>query len=221
MIIAHRGASYDVPENTIASFERAWEQGADAIEGDFHLAPDGRIICSHDFDPKRQSGEGLPDLPQVMRTVPAGKEIFIEIKCGPEILPALLRDMDASPLQAGQMRVIAFDPEVVSSMKQQRPAQRCLWLSHIRRNWRRHLVPDPATILSMLRKCDADGIGCQFHPAIDSALIGPILTAGYEFHVWTVDDPILARRLQAEGVRSITTNRPGLLKAAFSDSRNS
>ena len=47
-IIAHRGASYDAPENTLAAFRLAFEQGADGIEGDFHLAADGQVVCSHD-----------------------------------------------------------------------------------------------------------------------------------------------------------------------------
>src|SRR5688500_13124508 len=47
-IVAHRGASHDAPENTLASFRLAWEQGADAIEGDFRLTRDGEIVCIHD-----------------------------------------------------------------------------------------------------------------------------------------------------------------------------
>ena len=38
-IVAHRGASYDAPENTLAAFQLAWERGADAIEGEFHDRP--------------------------------------------------------------------------------------------------------------------------------------------------------------------------------------
>ena len=37
LIIAHRGASFDAPENTLPAFKLAWELGADAIEGDFLL----------------------------------------------------------------------------------------------------------------------------------------------------------------------------------------
>src|SRR5687768_1804033 len=40
IIIAHRGASHDAPENTIAAFKLAFEQGADGIEGDFYLSKD-------------------------------------------------------------------------------------------------------------------------------------------------------------------------------------
>ena len=52
-LVAHRGASHDAPENTLPAFELAWKQGADAIEGDFHLTSDGKIVCIHDFDTKR------------------------------------------------------------------------------------------------------------------------------------------------------------------------
>ncbi|MCP3692789.1 MAG: glycerophosphodiester phosphodiesterase, partial [Planctomycetaceae bacterium] len=41
LIVAHRGASYDAPENTLAAFNLAWKQGADGIEGDFFLSQDG------------------------------------------------------------------------------------------------------------------------------------------------------------------------------------
>ena len=55
-IVAHRGASHVAPENTIAAFRQAWREGADAIEGDFHLTKDGNIVCIHDADTKRTAG---------------------------------------------------------------------------------------------------------------------------------------------------------------------
>jgi len=53
LIVAHRGASADAPENTLAAFQEAWRQGADAIEGDFWLTKDGRIVTLHDATTKR------------------------------------------------------------------------------------------------------------------------------------------------------------------------
>mgnify|MGYP005855702713 CR=1 FL=1 len=52
-IVAHRGASQEAPQNTIPAFQLAWKQGADAIEGDFHLTKDGNIVCIHDKDIRR------------------------------------------------------------------------------------------------------------------------------------------------------------------------
>ena len=59
LLIAHRGASHEAPENTLAAFRLAWEQGADGIEGDFYLSKDGRIVCIHDKDTKRTAGKNL------------------------------------------------------------------------------------------------------------------------------------------------------------------
>ena len=53
LVIAHRGASSDAPENTIAAFELALEQGADALEMDIHLSKDGHPVVIHDFTLER------------------------------------------------------------------------------------------------------------------------------------------------------------------------
>src|SRR3954470_3141821 len=55
-IIAHRGASYDAPENTVAAIKLAWEQKADASEFDVFLSKDGKIVVIHDKDTKRVAG---------------------------------------------------------------------------------------------------------------------------------------------------------------------
>jgi glycerophosphoryl diester phosphodiesterase len=55
-LYAHRGASAEFPENTLASFERALELGADAIELDVHASSDGHIVVSHDPDGERMCG---------------------------------------------------------------------------------------------------------------------------------------------------------------------
>lgn len=60
LVIAHRGASGEAPENTLAAFQLALEQGCDAIELDIHLSADGQLIVCHDDDIRRTtSGEGL------------------------------------------------------------------------------------------------------------------------------------------------------------------
>ena len=54
LVIAHRGASWDEPENTLPAFRRAIEHGADYVEFDVHPAKDGRLVVVHDRP--RQSG---------------------------------------------------------------------------------------------------------------------------------------------------------------------
>jgi glycerophosphoryl diester phosphodiesterase len=48
LVIAHRGASFELPENTLPAFERAIELGADAIELDVHADTQGRLVVTHD-----------------------------------------------------------------------------------------------------------------------------------------------------------------------------
>src|SRR5688572_19017129 len=55
-IIAHRGASYDAPENTLAAVKLGWEQAKDGVEIDIHLSRDGKIVVIHDSDTKRIAG---------------------------------------------------------------------------------------------------------------------------------------------------------------------
>ena len=58
-IIAHRGASHDAPENTLAAFRLAWEQGADGVEGDYYLTKDGEVVCIHDATTGRTGDRDL------------------------------------------------------------------------------------------------------------------------------------------------------------------
>jgi glycerophosphoryl diester phosphodiesterase len=59
LVYAHRGAAYERPENTISSFERALELGADALETDLHCTSDGHIVASHDATLARMCGVPL------------------------------------------------------------------------------------------------------------------------------------------------------------------
>ena len=124
LIIAHRGASGEAPENTMVAFKLAWELGADGIEGDFHLTRDGHIVAIHDKDTNKVTNgknklivkktslkelQGLdvgswknetyskariPTLEDVIDSLPEGKKFFIEIKCGTEIMKPLINVID-------------------------------------------------------------------------------------------------------------------------------
>ncbi|MBI4952417.1 MAG: glycerophosphodiester phosphodiesterase [Myxococcales bacterium] len=56
ILYAHRGASSELPENTLPAFERALELGADALETDVHMTADGVLVVSHDASGLRQAG---------------------------------------------------------------------------------------------------------------------------------------------------------------------
>ena len=64
LIVAHRGASYDAPENTLAAIHAAWAQGADLVEIDVRLTRDGEVILLHDETLARTAGH--PATPQAL-----------------------------------------------------------------------------------------------------------------------------------------------------------
>ncbi|MFD6424547.1 glycerophosphodiester phosphodiesterase [Streptomyces sp. NPDC060198] len=54
-VVAHRGASDDAPEHTLAAYRKAIEDGADALECDVRLTADGQLVCVHDRRVNRTS----------------------------------------------------------------------------------------------------------------------------------------------------------------------
>ena len=239
-VIAHRGAAHDAPENTLAAFKLAWQQGADGIEGDFHLTREGEIVCIHDADTKRTAGQArkvaeatlaelrqldvgswkgepwrgtrIPTLDEVLATVPEGKQVFIEIKSGPEILPALKQALAGSGLQSGQAVVMSFDARVIVEAKRLLPQLKALWLTDFKANQKTGVRPSAIEILQTLEKIGADGVGCRAHPVVDQAFMQTLRTARKEVHLWTVDDVAMAKRYLQLGADSLTSNRAGWLK---------
>ena len=59
-VVAHRGASAERPEHTLAAYELALKEGADGVECDVRLTRDGHLVCVHDRRVDRTSnGTGL------------------------------------------------------------------------------------------------------------------------------------------------------------------
>lgn len=246
LIVAHRGASAQAPENTLPAFHLAWEKGADAIEGDFFLTRDGRIVCLHDPVTERSNGPKLdvanaaldelraldvgswkgedyrgtpiPTFEEVLATVPEGKRFYIEIKCGPEILPVLEKSLETSTLDRDQFVIISFHPDVIREAKKRFPDIKACWLrgfSDDEKNGFRDPWPE---IRATLRHTRADGFSCAHCRLVDSELIGKVRDLGLEFHVWTVNQVDDAKRLRDLGVDSITTDVPGVLLKALNGS---
>jgi glycerophosphoryl diester phosphodiesterase len=241
LVVAHRGASHDAPENTLPAFNLAWSQGADAIEGDFHLSSDGKILCIHDRNTKRVTGKQLvvkktpladlqsldvgvwkgekwkgttaSSLSDVLACVPKGKRIFLEVKCGPEIVPTMLKDIKASGLADEQVTIIAFDTKVIEHFKKQNPAYQVYWLTSFKNQG--SLNPGTDTILKTLKRINADGVSTKADPRITSDFIRTVKQAGYSYHVWTINEPTDAKHFEKLGVDSITTNRPAYIRSAL------
>ena len=82
--IAHRGYwNAEIPENTVEAIKCAYEYGADWVETDFNLMPDGKMLCFH--DPKTRDRTikppfHVPTLEEVLAVVPKDRHIQCEIK---------------------------------------------------------------------------------------------------------------------------------------------
>ena len=241
MIIGHRGASRHAPENTLAAFRLAWEEGADGIEADFRVSGDGRVVCLHDASTGRTAekdldvassllpelrrldagrwqgpawqGERIPTLAEVLACLLPGKRLFIELKSGPEIVAPLVQELARSGTAPEQLRLLAFSAPLLAELKAQLPGYRACWLTDCRR-WLPGGVwrPSREEILATLRRSGFDGLAIRGRAILDERFVAALRREGYEIHVWTVDAAAAARRFVALGVDSIMTNRPGWLR---------
>lgn len=241
-IVGHRGASYEAPENTLAAIRLAWEQQADAVEFDVWLSRDGQIVLIHDKDTGRTgglkkgvveqtaeelrqldvgtwkaprfAGERIPLLSEALTTIPAGKRVFIEIKCGPEIVPELKRVLTAAGRPAAETALISFQAPVIAACKQALPQYKAYWIVGLKRDKETGAWPHTAeSLIRTAKELRADGLDLQAVELIDRPFGEAVRGAGLELYVWTVNDVPLARAMLAAGVQGITTDRPGWLRA--------
>ncbi|HMJ91262.1 MAG TPA: glycerophosphodiester phosphodiesterase [Candidatus Acidoferrum sp.] len=239
-IIAHRGASFDAPENSLSAMKLAWEQAADAIELDLWLSKDGRLIVFHDADTKRFEqtarkipsltlaeahkldvgawkdakfkGESIPTLSSILATVPKGKRAVLEIKCGPEILPELSREIRNSGRAPEELAIISFKYETLKPSKEEFPQIEHYYLADYKKDAKTGKFPELDPLIERAKAAKFEGLNLQHSWPIDAAFVAKVKAAGLKLFVWTVDDPAIAKRLKDVGVDAITTNRPKFLR---------
>jgi glycerophosphoryl diester phosphodiesterase len=236
-IIAHRGASYLAPENTMASVMLAWEKGVDA-EVDVHLSRDNRILVIHDDTTKRTgridlivketehrqlrkldvgsfkseefAGEQIPFLADIIKTIPPGRKLYVEIKCGKEILPALEKLINESNKKS-QIVIIGFDLQTVTLSKQLIDVP-TYWLKGTEKDKEtEEWIPHNPQLVQIAKNNGLDGLDVHY-AGVTKEFIDAVEAAGQKLYVWTVDDPQEAIRLTRLGVAGITTNRPEWLR---------
>jgi len=232
-IIAHRGASFIAPENTLASAKLAWELKADAVECDIYLTKDNQVVVMHDGNTKRTTGksfkisettsdvlrtldagswkdskyqgEKIPFLEELIATVPFGKKLVIEIKCGMEVFPAL-KEVVSKSGKKDRLIFIAFDWETILAAKKMYPENACYWLSSS--------SADVQAKMSEVAKYGLDGINLS-NKIVDQETVEKAKDLGFGVLSWTIDDPEEVKRLVGLGVVAITTNRPDLIRSSI------
>ncbi|MYB53115.1 MAG: glycerophosphodiester phosphodiesterase [Acidobacteriia bacterium] len=244
-IVAHRGASYDAPENTLPAVELGWEQGADAVEVDIHQTSDGNVVAIHDRDTRRVtgklgvvaemrldqlllldagawkgaqwSGTRIPTLEQVLETVLPGKTLVVEIKCPRDVLPELERVLDASGKRE-QVMLIAFDYDTISEAKQRMPDRPCYWLYGFSESEAAtYAVRSQDDLLERVQRAALDGLDVRHSGPWTAGLADALRKLGKALYVYTVNDAEQARRLRDVGVAGITTDRPAFLRKALAE----
>ncbi len=242
ILIAHRGESYDAPENTLAAINLAWERNADAVEVDVHLSKDGQIVVIHDditftlgrkfkrvkyqtlkelkrlvirsYKRKRCLNEHIPTLEEVLKSVPEEKLLLIEIKCGSEILPELKSMIQKSDLRPNQITLIGFGLNTMTIAKQIFTEHQVYWVRDIKYfEYRKSWSSELDGIIDKAKQANLDGLDLSVSKIIDKTFVNTIKAAGLKLYVWIVNDPMEAKRLIDAGVDGITSDRPQWLRA--------
>jgi glycerophosphoryl diester phosphodiesterase len=226
-IIAHRGASRERPENTVAAFIRAVELGADGIELDVHLSADNVLIVHHDpvlhdgragyehlrpphpaspeirlltageLSAFRVGGQPIPTFEGVLDAVGNKLTVYCELK-GPGTAAPVVTLLNERPVPAA---VHSFDHREVAEARRLAPS-----LSRGVLEASYHVVPTDT-----MASVDARDLW-QAAELIDLAMVDAVHARGGRIIAWTVDDPATITRLAGLGVDGLCTNDVALCR---------
>ena len=210
--IAHRGAKREFPENTLSSFRRAFELGADAVELDVHATRDGIIVVHHDptigrhgpairdltwLELETRVETAVPRLRDVLEAIPASATAYVEIK------PLGIEQMVSETLSSVPVRcaVHSFDHATIVRMREIAPkvARGVLFDGSI------------SALNDVLSRSAARDVWPQWE-LIDQALVNRIHARGCRVIAWTVNEREEAQRLAALGVDGICSDDVRLLE---------
>jgi glycerophosphoryl diester phosphodiesterase len=191
IVIAHRGASWERPENTLPAFERAIELGADYIELDVHADAKGALVVTHD-PPAR--GASYPALEQALELCRGRIGVMVELKT-----PRRYRRHD---VVARTVRLLASDDVLICF--QRAPLEQA-----------RALRPGLRTVqhvgfgVSIRAARDAWAAGFADR-RVTARGLAAARKLGLETLVYTVNEPARMRELAELGAGGIFTDRPDL-----------
>ena len=240
LIISHRGESSEAPENTLSAINLAWESGADGVEIDVHLTKDNQIVVIHNSRTKLISGkrfriksstlenlksldicrtirkkyysERIPTLNEVLLTVPPDKYIFIEIKCGLEIIPHLFQVLKQTHLSMEQIKIIGFGFNKITEIKKNFPEyevflNRRISLGKVfsRRSYWHNLI-------IKLKQSSLDGLNLSYTKSFNIKSIEMFKQNKLKIFIWTVNNPKKAIRLISLGVDGFMSDRAGWIR---------
>jgi glycerophosphoryl diester phosphodiesterase len=214
-VIAHRGASADVRENTLPAFERAIAVGADFVELDVQVSADGALVVFHDvvldrLTPlqgplrKRSLAElrehAIPTLEDVLEVTRGRIGVMAELKS-----PHLYRRHDVAGRTAALLGpddvLLSFSRKALLGARRARPDLRLL--QHV-------------GLGVSIRAASSYAWGAGFwDPRVSDRGLAKARKLGLATTVYTVNDAHRMRKLAALGVDGIFTDRPDRARAAL------
>jgi len=220
-VFAHRGASWDHPENTLEAFEAALTDGATGIETDLHLSRDGAIVLAHDEDLLRTAGDPrriadltarelgtihiggahrLPFLEDLWDLAAGRVRLNLEIKAPgvAEVLSRFLQGRDEDVLVTS---CLSTELEAFTSALPNLPTGPVL--TRFGRRERTNLERHRYRALSLSLRGFSEG-----HVGFCHALNAEIL-------IWVVNDPARVVDLAAADVDGVFTDRPRPILSAL------
>jgi glycerophosphoryl diester phosphodiesterase len=219
LIIAHRGASTDHPENTIAAFRAAAAAGADLVELDVRVTADHRLAVHHDAhlaDGRAIAETAAADLPDTVPALAAAFDACRGIGVNVEI-KSDAGETDASDLVVALVAERGHRDDVLVSSFEWAVIERV------------HAL-DPALATALLVVAPAAGdverVAAEghraLHPwfaAVTADLVQHCHAAGIAVNCWTCDDPERMVEIAAWGIDGICTNDPALARRALARRR--
>lgn len=149
----------------------------------------------------------------MLETIPKGKRLFIEIKCSDEALPILKNELLSASIRPDQITLIGFDLPLMTKAKKLLPEYEVCFIFDFEKDvliqkWK----PQAQEIISAACNAGVDGLDLLACDAVNEDLVKLARNAGLKIYVWTVNDPIEAKRFYDLKIDGITTNRPDWLK---------
>ena len=225
MVTGHRGASGFAPENTMAAFRLAHEQGADMIELDVYLSLDGRLVVMHDATVDRTTdgqgriedmtleqikaldagswmgeqfkGERVPTLDEVLEWAKTRVLVNIEIKGAgcEEQIVALAKKHELTD----KILVSSFHHDYLAKIKELDPALAT-----------GALFDEPVDLSEIIASCHPDAINPKYTLATKE-LVQQAHSLGLQVNVYTVNDPLSMKQMLKNKVDGMITNFPDML----------
>lgn len=222
-VTAHRGASWYYPENTMAAFEGAKEQGADWIELDVQQTRDGQLIVLHDKNLKRTAGvnQYVWDTDyREMETMDVGSSFGTEF--AGERIPLLTEVMEFARDNEIRLNIelkpsgkeVDFEQQVVDVIREMKFENQCVVASqnyHVLQNIK-DIDENITTVYVMgLAYGNISRLSAADHFSVEASnvterLVSHVHNEGKQIYVWTVNTKSAIRRMIDMRVDNIVTD---------------